>query len=117
MTIGGVLVASITSWTLDISTDRVDVTAFGDTNKQYVQGLPDYSGSFEGWWDTSDLSLLETALAGTQVTLRLVPSSDDATQYFEGSAFLDASVATSATGAVSVSGTFAAAGTWSLFGA
>ena len=31
--------ASINKWTLNAATDKADVTAFGDTNKQYVVGL------------------------------------------------------------------------------
>lgn len=30
----------IADWTLDKSTDTVEVSAMGDTNKSFVQGLP-----------------------------------------------------------------------------
>ena len=38
----------LNSWSFDASTDDVDVTAFGDTNKTYVSGLPDFKG-FVRW--------------------------------------------------------------------
>lgn len=31
--------------------DTTDVTAFGDSNKAYLVGLPDNTISFEGFWD------------------------------------------------------------------
>src|SRR5262245_48457894 len=48
---GLAIVADLNSWTLDASKDRVEVTAFGDSNKIRVAGLPDYSGTLGGWWD------------------------------------------------------------------
>src|SRR4026207_1219374 len=39
------------SWSLDASTERVDVTAFGDTNKQKRAGLPEYGGNLGMWWN------------------------------------------------------------------
>lgn len=39
------------SWSISMSTDKQDVTAFGDSNKVYVAGLPDSSGDFSGFLD------------------------------------------------------------------
>ena len=44
-------VGALNAWTLDMTRDKVDVTCFGDTTKQYVVGLPDTKGTFGGWWD------------------------------------------------------------------
>ena len=38
-------VTYISKWSSNFSTDNVDVTAIGDSNKTYVAGLPDASGS------------------------------------------------------------------------
>jgi hypothetical protein len=38
-------VLKITKWTLNQSTAKIDVTAFGDTNMTYVQGLRDVKGT------------------------------------------------------------------------
>src|SRR5262245_36683795 len=100
-----VAVADLNAWTLDMARDQVDVTAFGDANKQYVLGLPDVKGTYAGWWNSaSSPALFNIAQGTTPVTLNLVPSTDEATYFFEGLAYLDASINCSATGAVSISG-------------
>jgi hypothetical protein len=115
----GVAIASLNSWTLNMRRDRVDVTAFQDTNKQYVQGLPDISGDLGGWYDAGagspdngNLDLFDVAEGDTSVVLTLIPSTLASSNYWSGPAFLDASVSVSATGAVSISGSFVAAGAW-----
>jgi|SRR5262245_66243115 len=110
-----VTVADLNAWTLDASKDRVEVTAFGDTNKIRVAGLPDYSGTLGGWWETTSGPLFFQAVFGnTAVTLHLVPDSTITGEFFEGKANLDGSVNCSATGAVSISGKWDAAGPWAL---
>lgn len=107
-----VLVASLNSWTLDMARDKVDVTAFGDTNKQYVQGLPDVKGSIGGWYDNVNLTMFDVAAGDIPAYLNLVPDGNAPTYLWEGLAFLDASVNVSATGAVSVTSGFVGAGPW-----
>lgn len=105
----------LNAWTLDMATDRVEVTSFGDTNKQRVAGLPDFSGTFGGFWNsTTSPRIFDVVLAGTPAFLRLVPGSDEPTYYFEGLANLDGSLDVSATGAVTFSGNWDAAGNWSM---
>jgi hypothetical protein len=107
-------VATITGYTFDGTRDRVDVTPLGAANRRSVQGLPNYTGSFTANWDSADVTLLEAALAGDAVTIRLVPDDGLATTYLEGLAYIDVSLATGASAAVTMSGTFAAAGDWTL---
>jgi hypothetical protein len=109
-----VTVASLNSWTLDQARDKVDVTAFGDTNKQYVVGLPDTKGTFGGWWDetTTPDQIFTPAGSATPVGLRLTPSTIAATYFASGMAYLDASIDVKADGAVSISGEWVAAGPW-----
>jgi hypothetical protein len=109
-----ITVGSMNKWTLNMARDRVDVTAFGDTTKVYVQGLADVKGTLGGWFDTDDLEYLYAALAGTKVGLKLTPTDEIATIFFSGLAFIDGSVDVAANGAVSVSGSFAGAGPWTL---
>ena len=48
-------IAQLTNWTLDMTTDKLDTTCFGDTNKTYVQSWKDIKGTFKGLWnDASD---------------------------------------------------------------
>jgi len=112
-----VTLADMNAWSLDMATDRVDVTGFGDTNKRRVAGLPDYSGAIDGWWNavaTSSPLYFAAVLAGTPVTLRLIPNILDPTTYFQGLANVDGSVNVSSTGAISTKGKWDAAGNWTI---
>lgn len=108
-----VAVADINGFTLDFSRDFVDVTCFGDTNKQKVPGLPNFSGTIKGVWNKdSTPALIDVALGTTAVTLRLTPNTDEPTYYFEGLAYLSLKVTNDSNGAVTFDGTFEAAGNW-----
>lgn len=110
----GVAVAavSLSQWSLDKATDKVDVTAFGDTNKQYVQGLPDIKGSLAGWFDSANDALFDGADSSDGIKLYLYPSTLATTIYHYGPAWLDASISVDVKGAVSITGTFVANGAW-----
>jgi hypothetical protein len=107
-----VAVVSLNASTLDMARDKVDVTAFLDTNKQYVQGLPDIKGTIGGWYDSEALEIFDVAQGDIAAMLKLVPDSREATNFWTGLAFLDASVNVSATGAVSIASNFVGAGPW-----
>jgi len=112
-----VTLGDLNAWSLDMATDRVEVTAFGDTNKHRVAGLPDYSGTLGGWWNavaSSSPAYFAAVLAGLPVTLRLIQNILDPTVYFQGLANVDGSVNVSATGAISTSGKWDAAGNWAI---
>lgn len=103
---------SLSKWTLNMATDKVEVTAFGDANKVYVQGLKDVKGTLSGWWDDTNDALFDAADSADGMKLYLYPASTAATIYFYGPAWLDASIDVAANGAVSVSGNFVANGAW-----
>jgi hypothetical protein len=109
-----VLIASIRNFTLDASSENVPVTAFGDTNIQYVKGLPSYQGELGGWFEAAETALFDAAFAGTPVTLKLVPSTLDATFFFSGKAYVDTGIECPSDGAVSVTGSWVAAGNWTM---
>lgn len=105
--------ADLNSWTLDMTKDKVDVTAFGDTNKQKVVGLPDFSGTLGGWWNSvSSPTLFDVILQSLPAWLRLLPNSAETTNYFQGMAYLDGSVNVPNDGGASISASFDAAGNW-----
>ena len=117
------VVLSINKWSLQMGRDRVEVTGFGDENKQYVQGLPDIKGTIGGWYDPGEGSpvagnalLFMVAEGATAVDLELIPNADFPGQYWRGPALLDAAIEVTATGAIGVSSTFAAAGAWDRVG-
>jgi len=112
VTIGATAVASLNKWTLNAATDKADVTAFGDTNKQYVTGLKDVKGSIAGWFDDDEDALFVAADGDTPVDLELMPVDTLTGLKWSGPAYLDASIDVPANGAISVKGDFVAAGNW-----
>lgn len=112
-----VTMADLDGWTLDMSTAREVVTAFGDTNVRRVSGLPDFSGTISGWWNavaSSSPAFFAAVLAGLPVTLRLLPNTLDPTVYLQGLSNIDGSINVSATGAIKTGGKWDAAGNWSI---
>lgn len=106
-------IADLNAWTMDMSTDRQEVTAFGDTNKQRVSGLPDFSGTLGGFWNAASTpTLFNAVLAGTPVQLKLVPERTESTYFAFGLANIDGSINVTATGAVTIAGSWDAAGNW-----
>jgi hypothetical protein len=107
--------ADINDFTLDLSTQRVEVTCFGDTNIRRVTGLPDFAGTLGGFWNSATSpALFNVILSMLPAWLRLIPDSTDATFFFEGLANIDGSIKVSATGAVSFSGKWDAADNWTM---
>lgn len=103
---------SLADWSLDMTSDRFEVTSFGDSNKTYVQGLPDLAGAISGFWSHNETTLFDAAAASGAVNMYLYPSTDAAGIYWYGTAFIDASISVPVGGPVAISGSFAAASTW-----
>lgn len=112
---GGQKVANKAEWTLSLGRDYVDGTTFGNTNKVYLVGLRDVSGTFAGLMDVSG-DLLVNATASDIVQLYLY-ADDGASPILLGSgpALLDAQITASNADAVRVTGNFRAAGDWTIF--
>jgi len=107
-----VLLISLNTWKLSLKTDYEDVTCFGDTNKVYVPGMRDISGSLGGFWNSSNVAIFEATEADTPGKLELAPNSTEATFIFSGLAYLDADIDCSVSGAPKVTSSFKAAGPW-----
>lgn len=109
-----VAVSGLSSWSLSLAKDRVDVTAFGDSNKQKVQGLAEVSGNFSGFFDDTDSTLFSAADSADGCKIYLYPdAANAASKYWYGPAWLDISeVGSAVDGAVTVSGSFEANGAW-----
>jgi hypothetical protein len=108
-----VAVVGLNNWTLNMSTDKAEVTAFGAANKAYVLGFQDVTGSLSGFWDSASDALFDGSESTDGVNMYLYPSSDAPSKFFSGPAWVDFSIACPATGAVTISGNFAANGDWS----
>ncbi len=92
------------TWSLSFTTDTVEVTAFGDTNKTYVTGLPDGQLSYNGFADdTAGTQLIAAANDGIARKVYAYPFASTSI-YAAGTFFLDTDVATDINGAVTISG-------------
>lgn len=103
----------LSAWTLNRATDTYDVTSFNDTNKTYVQGLPDLKGTLTGFWDDTETKPFAGAISSTGVKLYLYPDIvNSPTKYAYGTAWLNASIETPVQGAVKLTGNFVAQNSW-----
>lgn len=95
------------------------MSCFGDSNRVYVPGLKDASGSIGGFWNSSELTLFTAASATTPGYLMLTPNEEDGggspldAPFWGGLAYMDASINCSLT-APKVTGTWKAAGPFTL---
>jgi len=105
-------IIALNRWRLNSATDKVDVSAFGDVNKVYVQGLPDLTGEISGWWDHTSDDLYDGSRSADGVKLYLYPSSDASGKYWYGPAWVDFSIDVGSAAGVAISGTFVANGAW-----
>jgi predicted secreted protein len=103
-------VAYLNSWSIKMATDTAEVTAFGDTNKTYIAGLPDCSGDFGGYYDDASVQTYTAASDGIARKMYLYPSTLKTTQYFYGSTIVDFSADAKVDGAVTISASWKAAG-------
>lgn len=100
----------ISEFTIQAATDRVDITSFGDSNKQYVAGLPDAQGSYSGFWDDATAQLFTAATDGVARKTYWYPDISNAPGvYWFGTAFFDQSQQSSVNDAAKISGTWNAA--------
>lgn len=107
-------VLHLNAWTLNRNTDTVETTSFGDVNKTYVQGFPDLSGTFSGFYDDAETKIFSAASSADGCKLYLYPSSDAPSKYAYGPAWLDSSINTGVSAAVAISGNFRANGAWGI---
>lgn len=109
------IVGSLNAWTISFTRDKTDVTSFEDENKVFLVGLKDLSGTIEGFFDPLYWrGLMEAAESATGCVLKIIPSLDAPTFYYEGPAWLDLTNAGSVNDAIKVTGTFSANGAWTL---
>src|SRR6266566_5554752 len=97
-------------WSISFTVARADVTAFGDSNKTYVAGLPDASGDFSGFYDDATKQSYTAATDGIARAFYLYPSSATATQYWYGNILPDFKVDGDVNASVNVAATWVASG-------
>lgn len=107
-------VIKLSAWSLNRETDKIEITSFGDSNKTYVQGLPDLKGSFSGFWDDSETKPFSAAASTDGCKVYLYPSATAPSKFASGTAWMDTSIEVGVNGAVSITSNFVAAGSWSI---
>jgi len=83
-------VVDVSSWSLELGADTLEVTALGDDWKRFIAGLKEWSASAEGFYSvhsdaTGQKSLQDAYLGSTEVSLKLYVS---ATNYYSGNAYI-----------------------------
>lgn len=106
----------LASWSLQAATDKADVTAFGDTNKIYVAGLPDASGEFGGFYDDATAQTYTAAVDGVARKFYLYPDQTTTTKYFFGTILPDFTASAAVDGATEITASWNAASSISKVG-
>lgn len=109
-------IAFLSTFELNFTSDRFEVTSFGDTNKAYVQGLADSQGAFNGFYDNATAQLYTAATDGVSRKFYFYPDNTATGQYWFGTAFFDFSPSFDVGGAATCSGSWAAASSVSKVG-
>jgi hypothetical protein len=102
-------VTFLNNWSLNFATQKIDVTAFGDTSMIYVSGLPDAQGTYAGFYDDATVQMYTAATDGVARKFYLYPSTSNNGQYWFGTGIFDTNIDASVDGPVAISGSFAAA--------
>lgn len=108
---GAVAIPSVglAEFSVDMSTERTDATGFDNTNIVEVQGLPNFKGTFSGYWDDTFDTPFEAAEASSARYFYAYPSTLTPSNYWYGTCWVDASMQTSVKDTVKISGSFSAA--------
>jgi hypothetical protein len=112
----GTRIAAKTEWTLNLNRDFVEVTAFGDSNKRYVAGLRDISGTYAGHLDASgDVGVNNST--GDEIPIYLYGDDRDGSELLlaYGRGLLDCTISASISDSLKTSGNFRAANNWVVF--
>lgn len=104
-------VGDLFNWSIDVSDDRVDVTAFDDDWTRAVAGTKSWSGSASGYWVNT--TWWDAAIGDVPKLLKLYPDGNVTTEYFSGMAFIDWSLTTPREGAIAEEITFTGDGSLS----
>jgi hypothetical protein len=105
---------SINNWTLSLETEKVEVTCFLDTNRVYLPGMRDISGTLGGFYNAAELKLVGATDDDVPSHLELIPDTTAATASYNGLAYLSCEIEVPVSGAPTIKGTFNAAGPWTL---
>ena len=97
------------TFSVNLNTEQAEVTAFGDTSKTYVTGLPDGTIDFTGFHDNATgTSLVAAALDGVARRCYAYPGASN-TKYFFGTFFVSSQISVDIGDSTKMSGSLAPA--------
>lgn len=106
----------LADYEINFSTDKAEVTSVDDDNKTYLAGLPDASGSFNGFYDDASAQTYTAANDGLPRKFYLYPNRMSITTYFFGTILPDFNVSGGVDAATTVSSSWNAASSISKVG-
>jgi len=85
--------AHVTAFTLEETTETLDVTSMGDSHRQILSTFKAFNGTIDGYWDSAQTDLGHdadtdpTIQAGTTIDFELYPAGDSGADaiYYSGS--------------------------------
>lgn len=84
--INGSQISGANAWSLELTHDIIEISAFGDDWTRILAGLRSWAGSVDAWHD-HDAKILYTALVSDSVLpLLIYPDDTDITTYVAGNA-------------------------------
>ena len=102
-------VSNLNSFSVNQTSDRTEVSSFGDQSKVYIQGLRDAQGDISGYWD-ADGALTRYVADGVARKFYIYPQGGAAHvgTYWFGTGVFDLTTTQTVNGSVEVSGSWAA---------
>jgi len=89
--VGTDAVAEIKSYSVEETSDTVEVTSMGDSFRDYLPTLTSFSGSIDVFWDEEDTAQIALQV-GTEVTIKFYPEgADTGDKYYTGTAIVTGS--------------------------
>ena len=86
--VGTDAVAEIKSYSVEETSDTVEVTSMGDSFRDYLPTLTSFSGSIDVFWDEEDTAQIALQ-AGSEVVLKFYPEgTDTGDKYYSGTAIV-----------------------------
>lgn len=71
--IGMTQVAEVKSWSMEVTSDTVDASIIGTQWRKNQATIKGWSGSFDAFWDETDITGQGALSAGATVTINLYP--------------------------------------------
>jgi len=86
--VGTDAIAEIKSYSVEETSDTIEVTTMGDGFRDYLPSLTSFSGSIDVFWDESDTAQ-QALQPSTEVTLKFyVEGADTGDKYYTGTAIV-----------------------------